>query len=339
MTIIEKANAYDEAVENMRKFRNALNNHEETDLWVSKKDIVTDIEYYFPELKESEDEKMLRMFKEYLEGEIEIYTYDCRDDEDRQKLELFKHHLAWLEKQKQDDLTNYKKTLSNYDEAEKEKCDFVGDGFIKCYADFQDFKEGETYWFEYIGDDKYNVRSDNLLGKTYHITPCQLYTIFKKQTWLEKQGEQKFAEMDKDKVVIKKGKKPAWSEEDEKNLQGILDEIEANKSEAPEYDIDNYNRFIDWLKSLRPQNNITDEELAQAKKDAYNDALDKIEYHSGEPTFDDGWSAAIWYLKKKNAMPQTQWKPSEEQMDALESAVSSLQSTALESLYQNLKKL
>ena len=54
MTIIEKANAYDEAVENMRKFRNALNNHEETDLWVSKKDIVTDIEYYFPELKESE---------------------------------------------------------------------------------------------------------------------------------------------------------------------------------------------------------------------------------------------------------------------------------------------
>jgi hypothetical protein len=79
----------------------------------------------------------------------------------------------------------------SYETAEKEKREFVGDGFIKCYADFQDFKEGETYWLEYIGDDKYNVRSDNLLGKTYHITPCQLYTIFKKQTWLEKQGEQK----------------------------------------------------------------------------------------------------------------------------------------------------
>lgn len=46
--------------------------------------------------------------------------------------------------------------------------------------------------------------------------------------------------------------KPAeWSEEDEKNLQGILDEIEANKSEAPEYDIDTYNRFVDWLKSIK----------------------------------------------------------------------------------------
>jgi len=37
LTIEQKAKAYDEAVENMRKFRNALNNHEETDLWVSKK--------------------------------------------------------------------------------------------------------------------------------------------------------------------------------------------------------------------------------------------------------------------------------------------------------------
>lgn len=36
---------------------------------------------------------------------------------------------------------------------------------------------------------------------------------------------------------------------------------------------------------------------------------------------------------------QPHWKPSEEQMDALETAVSSLQSTALESLYNDLKKL
>ena len=64
------------------------------------------------------------------------------------------------------------------------------------------------------------------------------------------------------------------------------------------------NQDMDWLKSLKdrvqPQNRtVTDEELSQAKKAAYNDALDKIEYHSGEPTFDDGWDAAIWYLKKK----------------------------------------
>ena len=96
----------------------------------------------------------------------------------------------WLEKQGE-------RELENYDEAEKEKADFVGDGFIVCHADFLDFKEGKTYWLEYIGDDKYNVRSDNLLGKTYHITPCQLYTVFKKLTELEKQGKT----LDPDEVI------------------------------------------------------------------------------------------------------------------------------------------
>lgn len=91
--------------------------------------------------------------------------------------------------------------LENYDEAEKEKANFVDDGFIKCFANFLDFKEGETYWLEYIGDDKYNVRSDNLIGKTYHITPCQLYTIFKRLTWLEKQDI--FSKKDVDDAYLK----------------------------------------------------------------------------------------------------------------------------------------
>ena len=41
----------------------------------------------------------------------------------------------------------------------------------------------------------------------------------------------------------------------------------------------------------------------------------------------------------KSLRPQPHWKPSEEQMDTLETAVSSLQSSALESLYNKLKKL
>ena len=53
--------------------------------------------------------------------------------------------------------------------------------------------------------------------------------------WLEKQGEQK----------------PVWSEEDERNLKGIIDEIEANKNNAPDYDLATYDRFLSWLKSLK----------------------------------------------------------------------------------------
>lgn len=122
---------------------------------------------------ESEDERMWKLIKKYVHYNISDMALNA-DRITREQLE------SWLEKQG--------KHLTNYDEAEKEKSDFVGDGFIECHADFLDFKEGNTYWLEYIGDDKYNVRSDNLLGKTYHITPCQLYTIFKKLTWLEKQA-------------------------------------------------------------------------------------------------------------------------------------------------------
>ena len=134
--------------------------------------------------------------------------------------------------------------------------------------------------------------------------------------------------------------KQEWSEEDEVKINRIVACLE-NLNVA---DNDILLKDVDWLKSLRPQNNITDEELAQAKKDAYNDALDKIEYHSGEPTFDDGWSAAIWYLKKRNAQPQSRWKPSDEQMKALLSEVEAWtkgcpKQVILESLYQDLKKL
>ena len=57
-------------------------------------------------------------------------------------------------------------------------------------------------------------------------------------TWLEKQCERNLD----------------WSEEDERNLKGIIDEIEANKNQAPDYDLATYDRFLHWLKSLRLQN-------------------------------------------------------------------------------------
>ena len=96
----------------------------------------------------------------------------------------------------------------------------------------------------------------------------------------------------KDKVQPQPRQK--WSEEDENIRLRLIDYLYGKSRLAKDRE-----DGISWLKSLRPQNNITDEELAQAKKNAYNDALDKIEYHSDEPTFDDGWNAAIWFLKKR----------------------------------------
>jgi hypothetical protein len=166
-TIEEKAKAYDRALEIAKAWckldSNDLSNG--------------DLETLFPEIRESEDERVRQRFINLVKMSSEVGGFALHKWEADEM-------LAWLEKQGEMDMKSYKA-------AEDEKREFVGDGFIKCYADFQDFKEGETYWLEYVGNDNYNVRSDNLLGKTYHITPCQLYTIFKKMTWLEKQDEQK----------------------------------------------------------------------------------------------------------------------------------------------------
>lgn len=160
MTPEQKAKRFDEALERARIWK------DKSGMPKDRQGILDDI---FPELKENDSEKIRKEPIDFVKSRLAGFP-EC----DR--------FIAWLGKQGEIDKESYKID-------EKEKREFVGDGFIKCYADFQDFKEGETYWLEYIGDDKYNVRSDNLLGKTYHITPCQLYTVFKKLTWLEKQGE------------------------------------------------------------------------------------------------------------------------------------------------------
>ena len=148
---------------------------------------------------------------------------------------------------------------------------------------------------------------------------------------LEKQKEQKPIEQ-----------KPTWSEEDEKMLDKLIKHFDWESGYY--FSKNDCDKAQEWLKSLRPQNSITDEELAQAKKQAYNDALDKIEYHSGEPTFDDGWSAAIWYLKNKNIQFGSTWKPTEEQMSCLAYTIDKddccgKDYTILKSLYDTLKEL
>ena len=159
---------YKEALDRARKIENgeSINVPDGTSIPVA----------IFPELYESEDEKI----KKAIIGLIkEIKNQPLK------RLEDWDKYIAWLEKQ------GSCQNNVNYNIAENEKKEFIGDGFIRCCTDFQDFREGETYWMEYLGDDDYNVRSDNLLDKTYHITPCQLYTVFKKLTWLEKQSEEK----------------------------------------------------------------------------------------------------------------------------------------------------
>ena len=84
MTQEEKAKAYDEALERAR----ALNNGKDVDVEAG----TTTCEYIFPELKESEDEKIKELLKHYLE----VRRCQTKDNEEYIKCN---HFLAWLEKQ------------------------------------------------------------------------------------------------------------------------------------------------------------------------------------------------------------------------------------------------
>jgi hypothetical protein len=90
---MEDKEKYEIALSNMRKFRDALKNHEETDLWVPRKDIVRDIEYYFPELKESKDEKIRKDIRQCIK--LCSFVPSFVPSNGTSKDEMF----AWLEKQ------------------------------------------------------------------------------------------------------------------------------------------------------------------------------------------------------------------------------------------------
>lgn len=124
------------------------------------------LESLFPELKMTEDEQFRKRILEEL--------YDGLRKFDGELKRQFEFAIAWLEGQGEN-------SVVNFDEAEKEKDDFVSGKFIVCRRAFNVFKEDDSYWFEYVGDDNYIGRSDNILNQKFHITPRQLFTFFTQQ--------------------------------------------------------------------------------------------------------------------------------------------------------------
>lgn len=133
----------------------------------------------FPELKDSDKIKA-----EIIDF---IKTYGCTLVKARMD-----QWIDWIEKQGEksiseiddaplEDSVNSVVTDSHFKRAEAEKTDFVSGQYVQCRKSFDGFKENESYWFEYIGDDVYIGRSDNILNKKFHITPRQLYRLFSQQ--------------------------------------------------------------------------------------------------------------------------------------------------------------
>lgn len=284
----------------------------------------------FPELKESEDEEIKKALITYHSSTGSTHVLDkftskqiCdwlekQGDKDKLIQELGKYKLKYT----QEVLEKHINSMSNKDDERLRKTTIA---FLKDFAE-QGYENAVECidWLE-----KQAKKDEEILILKDKIESLHAAIIAIKETHkieLEKQGKQKSVEWHRedeqnlnaclgyipdeflrrwlqDAIHTRYDKPAEWSEEDEYHKRQILRILKDNGcSQTLQEKTEKW--IEERLKSIKdrvqPQNlTVTDEELAQAKEDAYNDALGKIEYHSGEPTFDDGWSAAIWYLKKR----------------------------------------
>ena len=206
MTQEQKAKAYDKFANKLRGFLT-----QGVDPLITREDV----QDFFPELAESEDERMIREIKRYIKEQgdkpsgLPNGTAAVND------------MLSWLEKQ----------------------------GESPSEIHYWTEEEIEPIISDYLrGAEHYG----GMIGRLRCLKPKSLE---KKEIdyaeELKKCKDNPLYFFDKYMKVKLKEQKPAWSEEDEHTLKGIVDEIEANKSNAPDYDLPTYDRFLSWLKDIR----------------------------------------------------------------------------------------
>lgn len=290
LTIEEKAQRYDEALERAR-------------IYYSITDSVVDaeiIELIFPELKENKESDSERIREEIID-----FIYDKTDTyELREKSNSW---LAWLEKQGEQIDSSNKEYWRGYREGKQE--------ILDKYAELGKQCEQKLAWSE--EDDKKAERIIRLLQEAYDIN-CINGSI----DWL------KFL---RDRVQSK----VEWSEEDNLQLQAAIDICKSS----------GHTVTSDWLKNLKdrvqPQpKQEWSEEAQQIIKDAAcfiftcaNTAETKEEEERLEELAD----------KLQDLRPQNIWKPSELQIEALESATANCAYSeyvdCLKELIKQLKQL
>lgn len=288
-----------------QKYREALSRAKQ----FSEKSYLEDskgiVEYIFPELKESEDEKMRRWIINYLDNK-------ALNSGIIQEKTNIKNAIAWLEKQSTPQVRTGLELVNTIDDAcDKRYSEEYAHGE---YCNEQSFKWGfqeGVDWLEKQGeqkpDDKVKPRysiGDVLCDKSCTTLNKDAQPNFeildiKDGAYICDNGSIPISQQDEYELVAKKiEQNPAWSEEDDimkQNCHQMLALLRPNSSELIKDIIDNCHH---WLKSL-----------------------------------------------KDRVQPQNTWKPSEEQMKALSAinltgGISYAgQGEELINLYNDLKRL
>ena len=165
-------------------------------------------------------------------------------------------------------------------------------------------------------------------------------------TWLDKQGEKKSVEENKGNIGGISSN-PEWSEEDKDFMYNTLSNLTELKDRYGE-EYGKVGKCIDWLKSIKGRigckaNCTTTKEWSEEDSIRLQRIIDFLWYNrKGDTDTIYQQEQDIDWLK--SLRPQNRWKPSDEQMEALDwqvenTSVSSWQYKATKELLEDLKKL
>ena len=299
MTTEEKARAYDEALKDMRAIYPNL-----------KGDAKLAVEHAFPELRESEDERIRKRLLWFLAN------YNGRWDYPETRMAC----RAWLEKQE-----DASKAIEAVDRIDK----YIDEHLANAH-DMKDSNPDKKYyrgWDDALGK-MAGILQDVYSGEKQKEPENVSASTMIPSCWEVKQKEQK-----PEGVYVDCTEHPEWYGMPKKPHRVCLDTVEA---------IDKVRELDEQMeKEQKPAWSEEDEEIAHT---ILNLPCSQVTYVTGQGTtsgkqFITYAKERDWFEKRfKSLRPQTHWRPSEEQMDALAKAVT-LYGSGLDSLYQDLKKL
>lgn len=335
MTQEEKAKRYDEVFNAAKEWYNNPNSSN-----IGKSYLYA----VFPELKESEDEKIRKELIGFLRN-IPNSNYTCEE------------MALWLEKQGEQG--------NNEDEAILHRFSFYSYKdepnilyLAGLYVNDEYRNKGIGTKILKIADEvAVSMKCSSILLKTEIGSNAERlyknngYSVFRReenQVWLEKQSEQKqetnYPKFDLDDILaIQCCMEAAKKVTEDKELYEELKSLHSRLLDA---------YWIGKQGEQKPQGKTALEAINEEKVDNADKVEQKPAWSKKDkkvldelinffvnmelPADHDFRVYASWLKSLKDRYT---WKPSEEQMDALETATSTLQYTSLESLYNELKKL
>ena len=219
-----------------------------------------DLEYIFPELKESEDERIRKELTAEVKEQIDsIPAPDCRDKEDEKVLKQLNKWLAWLEKQGKQ---NY--TKKDVDDAYLKGISDTKNEIEKQYeANYQIRKDIATFIFNYRGDIKDRAKWMDYLGIKVSFVEkngeqpqgkSTLEAIKEEKVDNANKSEDTFGDVEQ-KVfddLLNNGEQ-MWSEDDETGWTNTM--IMIKECAVNHYTKDSIRRVVDWLESLKQRLN------------------------------------------------------------------------------------